>query len=317
MGKSVVYVMCLFALVGCAKGKYDAVKTAYFHKYGVEVADETDFLTRGGNGEVVMTLKDGVVVHKNYSEGRLHGLSSWTFPHSDLFAKTALFANGVKTEETLYFTNGVPRQKSDFRDNGEILITSWYEDATPRAIEQFRETLLINGQYFTPGYESESLVQNSSGTRTLRNEFGELVARETLEAGKVTLSKTFHPNGTPSAEIPYADGKISGIKKTFTPQGAPLTVEEWVAGEIHGFVYQYQNGQRIAKIPYVHGLRNGIEQRFKLGTDTVVEEISWIKDVRDGPSTSIVEGTRITDWYFNDEKVSKSEYVERSAMPHG
>jgi len=317
MSKYAVCIMCLFVLAGCVQSKNAAVKTSYFHKYGVEVADETDFLSRGGNGEVVTTLIDGVVVHKNYAEGRLNGISSWTHPHSDLLAKSVTYLNGTKTEETLYFTNGVPRQKSSFRAPGEILVTSWYEDATPRSIEQFQGNLLVNGQYFTPSYESESAVQNSAGIRTVRNEFGELQAQETLFGGKVTFCKTFHPNGTPSAEIPYQDGKVSGIKKTFTAQGAPLTVEEWVAGVLHGSVLQYQNGVRIAKIPYVQGRKQGIEQHFKPGSDTIVEEISWTRDVRDGPSTSIVEGSKSTDWYFNDERVSKSEYVERSSMPHG
>jgi len=75
-------------------------------------------------------------------------------------------------------------------------------------------------------------------------------------------------------------------------------------------VQVYQNGERVAEVPYVLGKKEGIEKRFKAGSEVVVQEITWHDSVRHGASTSIVDATRITDWYFYGQKVSKPRYVE-------
>ena len=54
-----LFSQCIFLCLSCCcskKASQDTVKTAYIHKYGIEVADKTDFSNRGGTGEVVKKL---------------------------------------------------------------------------------------------------------------------------------------------------------------------------------------------------------------------------------------------------------------------
>jgi antitoxin component YwqK of YwqJK toxin-antitoxin module len=321
MKMKAIYLTTVALTLACACGPKKpetAIKTAYIHRYDVEVRSKEEFLSRGGTGVVVSTERDGTKVHKNFVDGRQHGITTCTFPHSEIIAKVARYENGTLVEETVSYQNGTPKEKRVFVDN-TISCTSWYEDGTPRAQEQYIGTLLVEGEYFTNSYESESKVLNLNGTRTLRDPAGDLVGKETISDGKVVFQETYYSNGTPLAQIPIVDGKVEGIKKTYFANGAPKSIEEWQDGELHGATVLFQNGQKIAKVPFVHGKKHGIEIRYKSGTDIVVEEVSWENNVRTGPTVADIEGTKITDWYFNDEKVSRGEYLELSSsqLPSG
>jgi antitoxin component YwqK of YwqJK toxin-antitoxin module len=310
-----IYLTTVALTLACACGPKQpeaAIKTAYIHRYDVEVRSKEEFFDRGGTGVVVSTERDGTKVHKNFVAGLQQGITTWTFPHSEIIARQARYENGALVEETISFINGTPKEKKLFVDN-TITSTSWYEDGTPRAVEHYIGNLLVQGEYFTNSYESESKVQNLNGTRTLRDPTGDLVGKETISDGKVVFQETYYSNGTPLAQIPLLDGKAEGIKKTFFANGEPKSIEEWHEGELHGATLLFQNGQKIAKVPYVHGKRQGIESHYKAGTDVVVEEVTWENNLRSGPTTASIEGTKITDWYFNDEKVSKGEYLELSS----
>jgi antitoxin component YwqK of YwqJK toxin-antitoxin module len=312
----VVHSLALVALASCASLRKEEapLKTAYIHQYGVEVADAADFNERGSTGEIVKTQKDGVTVRESYVAGQLHGKSSWTFPHSETVAKECIYKDGKVADEKEYFLTGAPKQKTVYSEEGKILVTSWYEEGAPRAIETWENGRLVAAQYFSPTNELESSIKDAFGIRIVRDGLGTLVAQESYVDGHLTLQKAFYSNGVPSAEIPYINGKISGIKKTFCLGGEPNTVEEWVADERHGTLSLYQNGARIAEIPYSHGKKQGVEKRFKEGTDIVVEEISWNDDQRSGPSSVIAGDVKVTDWYLGNRKVTKSEYLERSSF---
>lgn len=311
MSKLPLLFSAIVLTASCApkKASNDTVKSAYIHKYGVEVPDAADFISRGATGEVVSTQKNGVVARENYMENKLHGLSSWTFPHSVTIECTRLYDHGNLVEETKNYLTGSPKQKTVFHQNG-ILITSWYEDGTPRATEQFILSNLIGGEYFTLAHELEATVKDGQGTRIIRDGMGELIVKETFNSGVLTLQETYYPSGAPFAVIPYVNNKVQGVKKTFYPGGEPKTVENWIDGEQNGTTYVYQNGECVAKISYHHGLKNGIETLFKAGTTAAAEEISWVDGKRHGPSILYFDNTKLTDWYFENEKVSKLQFIE-------
>ncbi|MDB6081788.1 MAG: hypothetical protein JWO53_1060 [Chlamydiia bacterium] len=306
-------------IVGCkpCAAPKDTVKTAYIHKYGVEVPDADDFISRGGTGEVITTQKNGIIAHETYLDQKLHGTSSWTFPHSETIERVKRYNQGTLIEEVKHYLSGAPQQKSVYHKNG-TRVTSWYEDGTPRSIENFTtDAHLIGGEYFTAACELESSVKDGAGTRMIRDGLGQLVAKEEITNGLLGLQETYHTNGSPLAQIPYVNGKIHGIKRTFYAGGEPKTVEEWNAGELHGCMQLYQNGARIAEVPYVHGKKQGIETRFKEGSSVIAEQITWLEGKRHGPSTICVDAnTKLTDWYFANEKVSKIHYVELASETH-
>jgi len=307
---AMVVTLTLF-LAGCRTAQNEESNITYLHQYGVELHRD-DFFARGGNGEVVTRQEDGVVVRNCYQNGLLHGLSSYTFAHSDLIAKTCRFEEGSLIEETLNWQSGTPKQKDHIDEDGNIASTGWYEEGTPRFYEKSKNGRLVEGEYFTASFELESSIKNSCGIRTIRDHLGTLETKETYREGLLVAVETFYSNGTPSAQIPYLNGKVDGVKKTFLAGGEPLTVEEWQEGVLHGTLSQYQNGMLVGQIPYCFGQKQGIEKHFSAKTNDIVEEITWVKDCRQGPASQYLEdGKVITTWYFNDVKVSESQYKDK------
>ena len=105
-------------------------------------------------------------------------------------------------------------------------------------------------------------------------------------------------------------GLIHGTRKTFLPSGEPLTFEQWQHGAANGVTVVYEQGEKVAEVPYVNGQKNGLECRF-VNEVAIVEEIHWQDDMRHGPSIRYVEGQSFTDWYLNDSKVTKAYYDQR------
>ncbi len=306
----------IFLLMGCAactpKPQVDdTVSTKYVHQYGVELASETDWVARGASGEIVRTQKDGVTLRECYVQGNLHGISTTTFPHQNTVAKSAHFEDGVLIEEIFYYQAGTPSSKKTYHQENRVHILAWYEDGTPRASEEYAGELLKNAEYFTISNDKESIVSKGCGTRTCRDKLGHIIARDTIEMGTLVLQETYHPNGTPSAHIPYSNGKIHGICKRFCAGGEPKSIEEWHEGVLHGSVQHFQNGQLVATVPYSYGQKHGIEKHFQDSASMVVEEIHWSHDQRHGPSLCMIDGQKIVDWYYEGKKVPKSQFVAK------
>ena len=68
---------------------------SYRHRYGVEIPYE-NWQENGSTGQVVTTLKNGVVVKKNYVQGILDGDTFYTFPHSEKIEKVETYHNNQK-----------------------------------------------------------------------------------------------------------------------------------------------------------------------------------------------------------------------------
>jgi len=307
------YIGCAatFLLLGCHAKKTDnSVKTAYYHHYGVEIGGEQDWIDRGGNGEVVRKLNNGVVVREQFRNCMLHGATTVTFPHSDIINRTLQYDKGVLLSEVTNFVSGMPQEKKQFLNNGCVLVTLWYEDGTPRAKEEYRDTLLVSGEYFNHEGHSESRINDGIGIRIVRDGLGNLVAQETVTQGELILAELYHPSGSPKERIPYSHGKVDGIKKIFLAGGEPVRFEEWKQGVLDGVVQIFENGEKCAEVPYVQGKRNGTELRYKSGTGVVVEEIAWSYDKRHGASVVILDNEPITTWYYEGKKVSKPQYME-------
>ncbi|MBS0656070.1 MAG: hypothetical protein JSR46_09850, partial [Verrucomicrobia bacterium] len=106
-------------------------------------------------------------------------------------------------------------------------------------------------------------------------------------------------------------GRIHGTRSTYSPTGEPETIEDWSNDRLNGLQIVFQNGEKVAEVPYVNGKRQGVEKRLRAGTDEVVQTITWSQDVRHGPSIVYVDESKITDWYFEGNKVSRAEFVEK------
>jgi antitoxin component YwqK of YwqJK toxin-antitoxin module len=297
---------------GCNQPQYDydsssaVVDETYVHRYGVPVSQE-DWSASGNHGKIVTTMASGVVVSTSYDSGVLDGDTTYTYPHSSAIEKVDTYANGVIQKQTSYYMSGATKQEVTYNSPQNRTHVSWYESGAPKSTENYQGNLLSQGTYYGDNNQVESEVINSNGKRIRRDDYGQLVAEDTIQNGQQTTATTYHPNGSPKEVYPYENGKINGQVKTYLPAGEPKTVEAWKDGVPHGTKTEYVNGEKVSDTEYMNGQKHGTEQRYRDGTE-VVHEITWNNGQKQGPSTSYLGNNPQTTYYHQDKPVSKSNY---------
>ncbi len=298
-------------LTSCVNRYYseeEVVQETYVHRYGVEVPPQ-DWKEQGQHGQVVTMLKNGVEVKKSYSGGVLEGETCYSFPHSSTIEKMESYRNGKLAQSTVYYLSGAPSVQTQFKgDQDEKVLTYWYESGAPKSIENYDSTgLLERAEYYDPRHNKDSWVENHEGVRILRDPYGQIISKDTIQNGMMTLRTTFYPNGAPKEIIPYANGMISGIKKSYLPEGEPNTIEEWVNGKQEGKMILFQNGQKYTEFTVKNQVKNGIERRYRDG-DKLVQEINWKDDRRHGEAISYAGSSPKSEWFFKGEPMSKANF---------
>lgn len=288
----------------------EVVRETYVHKYGVSIPAE-DWTARGEDGQVISTMKDGVVVTKPFSSGTLNGDKTYTFPHSNLVERVETYSNGNLAKETHFYQSGVPAKETAYHADGAQTHTVWYENGSPKSIETHAESRLVQGQYYDGRNMMESRVDNGEGVRNVRDGYGQLQSRDTIQDGRLTTRTTYHPNGSPKEITPYSNDIVHGERRTYLPAGEPNTIEQWANGSQTGKTIQYVNGEKYSEATYVNGVKNGPEHRFRDGTE-VTHEVTWKDDQQHGPTTSFIGETPQTEWYYQNKPVSKSKYDSMS-----
>lgn len=308
MTRSFCFFILLTSMTACQSNRNcDEVVCETVHRYGVAL-DPQDWSTRGQCGQVVSMRKDGVAVTRTYESGVLHGECSYTFPHRDTVQKKEVYHQGSLQQHFSYYPNGLPHQQTVYESPTRQSIVVWYENGAPQCREEFEEGNLVHGEYYNANYQVESRVDESNGLRTRRDGLGQLQSTDNIENGQMVMRTTYHPNGTPAAYTPYANGVIEGQRRTFQPGGEPATIEEWKGDVQHGNTTVFEHGEKWADVPYVNGNKHGIERRYRDG-QTVGQEIPWIKGLQHGPSYSYLGNTSQTQWYFRGRPVpNKATY---------
>lgn len=306
--RKMMLVLAVLSLTGCSNGRQpagqdEAVNQKFVHKYGVALS-ENDWQERGKDGRIVTTQRNGVVVSKNYVNGVLDGDATYTFPNRDTVAKEETYTKGILVKELLFYPSGAPKQQALFHPApGKKTVRVWFENGLPQSVEEYQKEILVRGEYYNPSYQVESQVENSNGKRTLRDQYGQLTAVDLIQEGVLAEKTTFFPTGAPKEIIPYVGCVIQGEKLTFLPTGEPSSVENWEQGLQVGVTAVFQNGEKVADVPYVNGQRHGKEQRYRNGS-AVVEDIAWVNGKRHGPNTHYLGDAVQTDWYFQDKAVT-------------
>lgn len=306
------------ALVGCNRQpchEGQVVEQTYIHRYGVEVTPN-DWESRGGSGQIVSIRRDGVKVTTSYLKGIQDGPTTYTYPHSDIIARTEVYDDAKMIKEIKHFTSGTPQEEIYYSSADEKTITTWYSDGCIWKKEVYRDDRLANGEYYGQNNKLEARVDNGYGERVCRDNYYNLEYRDQIQNGQTVARTTFHPNGNPKEITPYVNNIIEGMRRTFLPEGEPNTIEEWYSGMQHGITTLFQNGEKIAEIPYVKGIKNGIERRYSAGSD-VVEEITWVSGTKHGPYHTHLGNKVQTDWYHQGKLVNKAMYdlLSRPAKP--
>lgn len=302
---------------GCRSNYCDVnvVGETYVHKYGVAVPSHY-WTSSGEHGAVISTMADGVVVSRSYSSGTLDGETTYTYPHSSQIQKSESYQMGSLIKETEFYFDGTPKRETTYHypHPGVTTVATWYLSGTPRSIERYMNNQLIAGEYLTSLNQQDASVVNSQGVRLVRDDYGQLVATDTIQEGQMVLRQTYHPNGSPRETIPYKNEMVDGIKRTYQPAGEPDTVEQWVNGQQEGVSVVYQHGEKFAEVPYVGNEKHGVECRYRDGR-IKVQDVSWSCGQMHGPTTTYVGDAVKTDWYYKGKPTTKADYEFMTNKP--
>ena len=302
--------LCLLALLaaGCDNDSTskNVLSQRYIHKYGYDVSQE-EWQAQSYPGQVLTTLRDGKTITESYEDGLLHGSRTETFPHSQTVQMLETYERGHLAKRITYNIRGVPQAEEKFNSPTHVVVTSWYPKGTPKSKEEFKDNILINGQYFSASNETDSRIENGTGERILRNSSGDILSREIFNHFALTYVETYFPNNTPHVTTSYENGKIHGEKKVFAMSGEPVSVQNYFHGKKHGISTYYQNGYKFLEVAYVDGLKDGMERQYIDG-ETLVEETQYAEGMKHGPSIVYCDGAARTSWYFEDNKVSRSKF---------
>lgn len=292
----------------CSRNYNDiVVDETYVHKYGVAVPSDY-WASQGKDGAVISALSDGVVVTRSYAGGLQNGETTYTFPHREQIQKKETYIQGTLINEIEYFLDGSPQQEIVYDSSQGIKTVSiWYIGGAPKSVERYSGDLLMSGEYYTPNNLKDAFVENYSGTRLARDDYGLIIATDIIEGGRLKLRTTYHPNNSPKELITYQNGVIDGFKRTFHPAGEPDTIEQWSGGMQDGTTVVYQHGDKFAEIPYIRGIKQGIEKRYRDG-QTLVQEVSWEDNQMHGPTKVYVGDTVKTDWYYKGNLTTEVNY---------
>ncbi|WP_194848340.1 toxin-antitoxin system YwqK family antitoxin [Candidatus Neptunochlamydia vexilliferae] len=303
-------------MFGCQNSSKDqnenVVSKRYIHKYGYDVSKE-EWESTGYPGQVITTLRNGVTVTSSYEDGRLHGPTTYTYPHSNTNESESIYERGNLVKKTSYDIRGIPQKEEVFLSPSHVKLTKWFQSGTPMSVEEYHNEELLEGEYYNKRNEAEHRVIKGTGTRTIRDEHENVILQEKMEGGFTVLRETFHPHGIPHTVLPLSGGLVHGEKKVFAPSGEPISVETYERDLLHGRATYYQNGCRYLEINYYQGRKDGTERHFVDG-ETVVEETEWMDGQKHGPSIVFFDGMSRTRYYYNDQLVTKEKYRELYEM---
>lgn len=299
----------LLTVTACQTQRHDdIVRETYVHRYGVELP-RSDWEARGQDGMVRSVRKDGVMVTSTFEAGVLHGETSYTFPHSNVIQLREFYDHGNLAREVQNFTTGTPYQETIYSSPTHRKETTWYDNGVPQAKEEYENNSLVEAEYFTFENHKESSVSDGNGFRVRRDRFGTMISRDEIQDGKIVTSTTYHPNGSPKSVTPCQEGTPQGSRRTYHPDGAPDTIEDVNNGCQDGMTTVFLNGEKYAEVPYQAGNKQGVEKRYRNGTD-LVEEVTWVNGQKHGPNNSYVGNTVKTDWYYQGNSVSNKATYE-------
>lgn len=309
MGKlHVGFLVVLASATSCVsrEGEDNVLGRHYMHPYGVEVP-RYHWEESGQNGQVIKKLSDGITVAQSYYCGMLEGETSYTFPNSHLIEKVQVYSQDQLIKETSYYLSGKARLELSYHPSEPTMRREWYENGQLRSLEKISGDLLVYGEYYDMGGHRLSNIQEGTGQRTVRDDYGMMVMADTFNEGKVDYRTTYYPNGSPKEITPYKNGVVEGLRKTYHAGGEPNTIETWIGGRQEGVTTIFSEGQKAQEVPYMAGLKNGQGKIFKDGA-IVIQEPTWKDDQLHGPCMTLIDGRKVTEWYYKGKKVTKGYF---------
>jgi antitoxin component YwqK of YwqJK toxin-antitoxin module len=303
---SLILGTCGILMSGCGNKEPEVISKNYIHKYGYALSKK-EWESKKYPGQVVTTYKDGVTIAATYEDGILNGPYTATFPHSQTIATYHLYNYGNLIKEIIYDQKGIPQSEKIYLSPTRYSTTYWFTDGTPRSIEEYNGTELIDGQYFATDNETEARVVKGNGMRIVRDKAGLLLAKDKIENGLVVCHETFYRSGVPESISLYVNNQLHGDKRTFDENGEPIALEHWETSYLEGVATYFKNGCKYHEVPYVNGKKQG-KEIFYIDGIMVSHDILWEDGKMHGQSNYYVDGIAHTEWFYEGRKVSHREF---------
>lgn len=168
------------------------------------------------------------------------------------------------------------------------------------------------------------------GSYIVYNSTGGVLSEGQYKAGELDGLQKIEMEDGSRTEIPYENGKRSGVERSWYPGGELAVEAPWVDGEQEGSVtYYFESGAVHSSIPYYKGKREGVHKTFH-ETGAPQGEEQYRDDELNGPSEfRRIDGTPemalnyrdgkldgIQIWYNGSGKKSR-EATMLLGIPHG
>ncbi len=288
----------------------NVISKRYIHRYGYDVA-EREWNSENYPGQVITTKKNGQTIAETYEDGILHGNKTTSYPHSQSVQSVEKYHRGILKSIITYNIKGYPETQKDILSPTHYFTSAWYPSGSPKVKEEFREEVLINGEYFNLTNQKDSFVKNGTGEKCIRNQVGDLLAKEIYSNYDIIYKETFHPNKSTASTAEYKNKELHGTKKSFAITGEPICVENFYHNKKDGQSTYYQNGSKYLEVTFKNNLKDGPERHYVDGQE-VIQEIYWKEGRKHGENIIFCDGAPKTSWYYDDTKVSKKQFVELS-----
>lgn len=286
----------------------EVVQKRYIHKYGYDLSPR-EWASMNVPGNVVTTLRNGVVETASYEDGKRHGKTTYTHPHSQILASENIYEKGRLIKKTSFNVRGIPEREEIFLSPSRVKVTSWYRSGCPMQVEEYTGTQLVSAEYFNHQNALINKVVNGKGQKVIRDIHENIVCKADIEGGQVVRKSTFYPSGMPHMVFSLSGNKLQGEKKVFSPSGEPVLIEHYNNNELDGTCTYFQNGFKYLEANFANGQKHGEEKHFIDGTK-LIELTNWQDGQKHGPSTVYFDDMSQTKWFFNNELVSKDKYRE-------
>jgi antitoxin component YwqK of YwqJK toxin-antitoxin module len=306
--KTIIFSTIVLLLTACSNDDSSnaVLSQRYIHKYGFDVS-EAEWDARDQDGQIITFLKSGIKVTHTFENGILHGLTTYTYPHSSIVEKSMVYNQGTLQKETVNDPSGVPISEDVYELDDRRISTLWDYKGFPLSVEEYQGEILTEAKYFNPEHDLEGQVEAGFGEKYLRDRQGLLLSRELIENGIAVTKTNFHSNGQIHSISHYHNQQLHGIQKKFTTMGLPLMDLSWNHGILDGMKVSYRNGKKVAQIPYVNGERQGIEAHFD-ENGFLTAEIEWKGDKKHGPSRFYHGNAEEKEWFYNGVAVSQEKF---------
>jgi antitoxin component YwqK of YwqJK toxin-antitoxin module len=260
---------------GCCPSSTETASQIYRHRYGVELS-RAEWDARGHDGVVITQKPSGVTITESFAQGVPHGSRTISFPNRDAPEVEEQYDQGRLVRRVIHDASGFPVSLEQFPTEERRHVTYWYTSGAPQRVEKYEDNRLVEAECFsaTTG-ELEGKVADGIGTLLCRDPFGTLLSEALIQDGQIAQLTSFFPNGTPQEVAHYLEGQLHGQRTLYLATGVPYAVESWIAGSQEGITAVYENGVKVAEVPYSSGERHGTERRLN-SRGEVTHEIGWL-----------------------------------------